>query len=176
MCSCSRDDSSGKTLLPLEEQLATQLAQSQAQDVTYNKKVYNLNIKGAEPEVKTFTIIDSNIILSDELGHILRKVHNDPFLEELYQVNTNGDTLLATIQQPASGELQSQEVLQEGNLIRYIRSQYRRKSWLYTWEMDIAVDFDSMGMYESHSLTTFTEILGVSKQLHARIEGRLAND
>lgn len=129
-------------------QLSRQLALTCTQGGEYRKEVVR-----PAAEVKTFSLADT-CLLDTELEKLLEICWQDPKLDGVLLREQKGDTLVFT-PDPKGGSaltLSRQEVVQEGEVIRYLRTITYSKNWLYEQKVDIAAEFDEAGLYQRHTL------------------------
>lgn len=146
LMACGSEDKSMR--FQAQAQLSRQLALTCAQGGEYRKEVVR-----PVAEVKTFSLADT-CFLDAELEKLLEICWQDPKLDGVLIREQRGDTLVF-MPDPNGGSaltLSRQEVVQQGDIIRYLRTITYSKNWLYEQKVDIAAEFDEEGLYQRHTL------------------------
>lgn len=181
-CGGSRDP-----LLAHKRQRFTEQLRSVCQDerVVYRKTVTDLTLDSAPRQDSSWQaqkgVMDTGedstrCVLERDLAYALAYSYEQPALRDYFQVDQQGDTLIAQLRPDAAGklELQSQKVipLADGEGYRYLATQLKKDTWLYKMQVQIEVFFDEKGRYDHHQLEMESEVLGGGEVFKARIEGQ----
>ncbi len=146
----------------------------------YEKVVQDLSEEQGETEDMILTLTsseDSTCLLEQELFFAMEYDFQDPNLREYFELEVVNDTLIATrIEGKESAvPLRLQKIVYQSpdSMFKYIYSQIERKNWLYQSAVQTNVSFDSLGIYDHHSLKVSTSVFSISDIFQAGINGRL---
>ncbi|MEZ4773528.1 MAG: hypothetical protein R3D00_10135 [Bacteroidia bacterium] len=173
---------------PIRKQLMLQLENScRIPGISYHKSVTDLQ---TDPPVTEDTIYQPvpEIIISrgkerdsiswlliQDMGYALDQFYDAPYIRDYLTVSQHQDTLIATINPGAEMtiplHLQKVSTNTRG-YIKYFEVTTHKKNWLYTVTTHIAVSFDSVGVYQHHSLSLFTRVPMIRQEVKADITGK----
>ncbi len=169
---------SGKDLSPLQVVFQAQLAKScQERDGLFVKTVTHF-VEGelATEETLADTLYSSvDCPFKEELGFLLKQAYDDPIMQDKFEIQMVGDTMIARLipSEVSNSEIQLQKTLrsEEGNL-SYVETHIARNTWLYKTRIRGWLKFDSLGRYQAHEVESFMEVASVNKPFHALVRGK----
>jgi hypothetical protein len=180
---------SGRLDHALGRQLSQQVMRSCEAGMAYHKTVIDQRKDPPSQEDSTFAPVpkvpfgetangeDSlNFLLLRDLVYAAERYYDDPYLIENLTVSQSGDTTIARVmpERAEDVDLQWQKIryLPGTEQLAFVETRLRKSSWLYAMDIDIAVQFDSLGRYQQHQLDVVTQVPLLGRTFRATIEGQ----
>ena len=120
---------------------------------------------------------DLNAIITRDLDYAFNVYHQNPLYEDLLSFKTSNDTLIAELipGNERKIDLHHQKVLWNADQtqVQFLESKVKKNNWLYTLEVSIKVEFDSLGNYTDHYMELTSSVPIIGSGIEANINGKL---